>query len=410
MITTSTASTTGSRLDQFEASGATPLLSVPVQPGRKPLNVLFIIDELCESGGAERWLLKIVRLLPKDCFRCQLLTFKIDRTGIFADIPCPVHVFKLGRTYDLNAVKVAWKLRGLLRSEKIDVVTTLFETSDLWAGPLARLFGVPVLVSSRRDMGILRGRKHQLAYRVISRMFDAVLTVSEKVREFCLANEHVRPERVITLYNGVDLADFTTEKHSSLRTRLGVSAATPLIATVGHLRHVKGVDTFIEAAARVHREFPEAVFLVVGDPTDAGYAKQLRELCESLQLGDSVRFLGNVPEVSSLLVECDIFCLPSRSEGFSNALVEAMACGLPCVATRVGGNDEAVLDKVSGFIVPPEEPESMADRILRLLHDPSLRQQFGDAARSAVEEKFTDDVMIHQLSQLYTTLAEAKHA
>ncbi len=409
-MTTSTPPTVDTRPDAREASGGSPVLSVPATQGKRPLNVLFIIDELCESGGAERWLLKIVRLLPKDQFQCQLLTFKLDRVGIFADIPCPVHVMKLGRTYDLNAVKVAWKIRSLLRSEQIDVVTTLFETSDLWAGPLARLFGVPVLVSSRRDMGILRGRKHEIAYRRISRMFDAVLTVSNKVREFCLANEHVRPERVITLYNGVDLANFTVGKRSEFRARLGISASAPVVATVGHLRHVKGVDIFIEAAARVHQAFPEAVFLVVGDPTDTAYAEQLRQLCIKLQLSDTVRFLGNVSKVSSLLTECDIFCLPSRSEGFSNALVEAMACGLPCVATRVGGNDEAVQDDVSGFIVAPENPEQMADRLLRLLREPALRQQMGTAARATVEEKFTDEVMTRQLSQLYLSLAEAKHA
>src|SRR5205823_2281730 len=150
-------------------------------------HILFVIDQLCEAGGAERMLLNIVRRLPRDKFRCSLATFKLDsRVPLFSKMPCPVHVFPLRRTYNWNAIKMAFQLRKLIRSQGVVVVHTFFETSDLWSSVVAKMSGCPILISSRRDMGILRSAKHQLAYRLINWLFDRVLTVSEEVRSFCI--------------------------------------------------------------------------------------------------------------------------------------------------------------------------------------------------------------------------------
>jgi glycosyltransferase involved in cell wall biosynthesis len=100
----------------------------------------------------------------------------------------------------------------------------------------------------------------------------------------------------------------------------------------------------------------------------------------------------------------DVFCLPSRSEGFSNALLEAMACALPCVATRVGGNAEAIEDGVSGFLVAPQDPDLIADRLLRLLRQPEAGRHMGQAARQRVEEKFTVEAMMANLTAVYDGL------
>src|SRR5882672_10261913 len=158
----------------------------------EPIHILFLIDTLCESGGAERMLLNMIRLLPKSRFRCSVATFRIDtRVPIFADLPCPLEVLPLRKTYDWSAVKVAWRLRNFIRAEKVSIVHTFFETSDLWGGLIAKSAGNPILVSSRRDMGILRSTKHKLAYKPMGRLFDLVLTVSEQVRHFCIQEDGV---------------------------------------------------------------------------------------------------------------------------------------------------------------------------------------------------------------------------
>jgi glycosyltransferase involved in cell wall biosynthesis len=403
---------TESRTGTPSDTSAVPLSTV-VDHQRSPVSVLFIIDELCEPGGAERCLLQMIRLLPPAQFRCSLLTFRLDRSALFACLPCPTYVYPLIRTYDLNAVKVALKLRALIRQQDIRIVTTFFETSDLWAGVLAKAFGVPVLVSSRRDMGILRSTKHRLAYKGVSRLYDAIITVSEKVRQQCLRRDRVAPHKVVTLYSGVDLKRIDTSEATQVtRASLGISDAAPVIATVAHIRKVKGIDVLVRAASEVHHKYPDAVFLVVGDvpEKEKDHFGEVQDLCRQLQLDSVVRFVGSSESIPSILKLANVFCLPSRSEGFSNALIEAMACNLPCVATRVGGNDEAILEGLNGYLVESEDAVAMADRICALLAMPEAAVRMGQAGRKIVEANFSDDAMRRKLVELYSALLEAKHA
>jgi L-malate glycosyltransferase len=373
-------------------------------------HVLFVIDQLCEMGGAERVLLNMIRLLPKDRFRCTLATFKIDpRFRIFKNFPCAWSVFPMHRSYDWNALQVAMRLRHLIRTGGVHIVHTFFETSDLFGGLIAKLSGAPVLVSSRRDLGILRNWKHHLGYRVLSPLYDLVLAVSDGVREFCIRQDHLNPERVLTLYNGIETEKVPVDADASgLRDSMGLSGASHLISTVGHIRKVKGLDILIRAAAKVCQQFPRAVFLVIGDVHERQYYQQLLDLTESLELKQNVKFIGPSEDVFSLLRISDIFCLPSRSEGFSNALVEAMACSLPCVATRVGGNSEALEEGRSGFLVESEDHDAIANRILTLVRAPERAKEMGREGRRMVEAKFTTQAMISRLVNVYDTLLSAK--
>jgi glycosyltransferase involved in cell wall biosynthesis len=376
------------------------------------MHILFLIDQLCEAGGAERVLLKTIEGLPKDQFACWLVTFKRNlEIEAFRQLPCPTYVLPLGRTYDLNAMRVAAKIRDIIHSNRIDIVHTFHETSDLWGGLVAKASGCPALVSSRRDMGILRTKKHNLGYPFINHFVDRVLAVSESVRNYCIQKDGLSPDKVLTLHNGIDLTDVDSKLSSrSCRCSLGIPATAPVITAVGHIRKVKGVDIFIRAAARVCQEFPEAIFLVVGSITERAHYEELQQLTNALGMCDHIKWAGAHKDIYSILKMSDVFCLPSRSEGFSNALIEAMACGLPCVATDVGGNGEAITDGVNGYLVQPEDPESMAARIVDLLRFPGQARKLGLAARAAVEGKFTYDVMIRTLVGIYVDLVASKRA
>jgi glycosyltransferase involved in cell wall biosynthesis len=373
---------------------------------RAPVHVLFIIDQLCEMGGAERMLLSTIRLLPKERFRCSLATFKLDPTlALFQALPCPHVVYPLWRTYDWNAFRSSSRIRKFLRRENVQIVHTFHETADLWGGFISKLGGNRILVSSRRDMGILRSLKHNLGYRLLNRMVDLVLTVSEEVRQFCIRTDGIVPQKAATLYNGLELANVDS-RHAprDLRTLLRVDSSAPVIATVGHIRPVKGIDILVRTAAIVVRQIPNALFLVIGRNSDPEYSKKLTRAIESFGVSSNVRFWGESNEVVSLVRQCDIFFLPSRSEGFSNALIEAMACGLPCVATNVGGNAEAVSHGESGYIINSEDADSAAARILMLLKDPDSARKMGTAGRKIVESRFTSDTMIAQLVGHYERL------
>lgn len=372
--------------------------------------VLFITDQLCAPGGSERTLFRMIEGLSGRGFDCRVVTFKHNsEIELFRRPPCPLTALPLRKTYDLNAIRVAMKIRQLIRAHAVDVVHTFHETSDLWGGAVAKLSSCPVLVSSRRDMGIFRSRKHGIAYRVANPWFDAVLTVSEQVRRYCIQTDGLAPEKVRTVYNGVDLGrieQMPADNH--LRRELGLSERAHVVTTVGNVRRVKGLDILLRAAASVCREAPETFFLVVGKTTEPDYLAELQQLAESMGLRDRVRFAGEREDVPAVLKASNIFCLPSRSEGFSNALIEAMACSLPCVATNVGGNAEAICDGANGFIVNPEQPEALAGRLLGLVREPATAREMGAAARRTVEKQFTFESMIDNLASIYAELAARK--
>lgn len=385
------------------------LHTTSASPGGRA-HVLFVIDALLAMGGTERVLQKMIRLLPKERFRCSLVTFKIDETAVRrSDFDCPVHVFPLKNTYNWNALRVARQLRDFIGKEQVDIVHTFFETSDLWAGPLARFSGHPVLISSRRDLGIARSLKHRLGYKVVRNMYDMVLAVSPQVRDYCIEHDGVNPSKIRTLFNGVDLeAVSQADCRDEERRELAIAPGTPVIITVANIRRVKGLDVLVEAAQHVREKHPDALFLIAGQELETDYSRQLRSRIAELKLDRSFRFLGVRTDVFPLLRMSDVFCLPSRSEGFSNALIEAMAVGLPCVATDVGGNREVLEDAKSGFIVASEDSQALAKRLIALLDDPVVARFMGQCGQVVARGRFTAQAMMTELVAIYDELLAAR--
>jgi glycosyltransferase involved in cell wall biosynthesis len=376
---------------------------------KKP-HILYLIDILWGLGGAEGTLLRTVRLLPKGRYRCSIGTFRL-RPGLsmLNDCPCPVLEFRLGRVFGAGALRTAMRLREFIHSQQVDIVHTFFPAADLWGGLVAKLSGCPVLVSSRRDMGILCSAKHRLAYRVMKSLFDQVQTVSSAVRDHVIRTEGLDPGRVVSIPNGIEIERIAAANGGpALRSSLDLEGAWPVVLTVGHIRRVKGMDVLIRAAARVCREHPAAMFLIAGSVHEPDYERELKELVKQLGLARNVRFLGKSDKVWSLLKLCDIFCLLSRSEGMSNALLEAMACSLPCVATAVGGTPEVIEDGRSGCLVPSGDDAAAADRILSLLSDPDRARTMGETARRVVEERFSAQQMIDRIVGMYDGLLRAR--
>ena len=366
-------------------------------------HVLLVVDQFSETfGGGERIALKLAALLPKYGYRVSILTFFVHPACVaLKSAPCPIYVLPLQRTYDVSAFRAALALRRFLKQERVRIVQTFFESSDLWAGLVTKVLSDAKLIWSRRDMGILRGRKHEIAYKLMSGTPDAVFAVSEQVRQHGILVDGIPSNRVLTIYNGLDVAGWKT-------IGLGKDAGRFVVATLGNIRKVKGHDVFIKAAASIAREFPGASFRIAGDVLEPEYFKELQELVRDLNLTEQFTFVSGITDIRSYLSTADVFVLPSRSEGFSNAIIEAMAASLPVVATNVGGNAEAVEDGVSGFIVPSEDVSALADAILRLLSDPSKAKEMGEAGRRLVEERFTIDAMMHQITDVYSSLLEGR--
>lgn len=374
------------------------------------LHVLYLIDSYhSKAAGGEGALLKMTRFLPRNRYRCSVVVFASDLNPaeLARQFECPVHFLRLTRTYNWNAARVAMQLRSLIRSQEVAIVHTFFTTSDLWGGLVARLSGVPVLISSRRDMGILRTRRHRIAYRLLRKMYDQVQAVSEEVRGFSIRADRLDPSRVVTIHNGVDLDEVrSAPKLNRVRDLPELGWASHVIVSVGNVRRIKGTDDLIRAAATVCHKFPRAAILIIGKIQEQEYFAELQGLIENLGLKENIKFLGARGDVLSLLKMSDLFCLQSLSEGHSNALIEAMACGLPCVVTRVGGNAEVVVEGQSGYLVPINRPDLAGERLLELLENPPRAKAMGACGRQIVEASFTIQTMMRRLVELYDGLVE----
>ncbi len=371
--------------------------------------VLFVIDQLCELGGAEKVLLRMIDRLPRERYSPMLLTFKIDESlGIAKSVSCALYVYPLHSTHDWQALQVARKLRRLIRENHVQITHTFHETSDLWAGAIAKVSGCPILISSRRDMGFNRQSKHRRPYRWMARYFSQVHAVSEQVRRQNIEQDGLPPSRVVTVYNGIDVqAQPAGASRNALKKRFGLEHATQLVTSVGHIRAVKGFDVFLRAAAGVRQVLPEVVFALAGEDHEPEHTKRLKEMAAAAGLGANFVFLGSVADVRPLLRASDVFCLLSRSEGLSNALLEAMACELPCVATAVGGNPEVVTDRKTGFLVESEDADSATASILHLLRNPDQARSMGAEGRRVLEQKFTTETMMRSLIDSYEQLLDA---
>jgi L-malate glycosyltransferase len=176
------------------------------------------------------------------------------------------------------------------------------------------------------------------------------------------------------------------------------------VTTVGNVRRVKGHDIFIRAAAAIAERVPVVRFSIAGEVLETDYYEELQKLIETLGLTDRFRFEGNVTDLPKFLANADVFVMPSRSEGFSNAIIEAMAASLPVVATSVGGNPEAVEDGVTGILVQPEDPVPLANAVIQLLSDPERSSAIGKAGRHLARQKFSVESVMDQVVGVYRRL------
>ncbi len=362
-------------------------------------HILLVVDQFPKAlGGGERIVLKLAKMLPAYGYRASILTFAADEESLRSlEPPCPIYLLPLKRTYDLKAFRGALALRQFLKREHVVLVHTCFESSDLWAGGMTKLFSQAKLVWNRRDMGILRSRKHVLAYRWLARMPDAVFAVSEEVRRYTIAVDRVAPTRVITIHNGLDLDQWPERKDDWEKTR-------PVIATLGNIRRIKGHDVLLRAFATVHLKDPNARLMIGGAVLEPLFMREMQTIIADLRLESSVSFEGPIQNQQSFLQDASMFILPSRSEGFSNAIIEAMASSLPVVATDVGGNAEAVEDEITGFVVASEDVEAMAAALLKLLSDPEKAKVMGVAGRQRALELFTTEAMMRRIVATFDRL------
>ena len=372
------------------------------------IEILYIIDYFHRTGGTEKYLAQLIAGLPADQFRCSVVAFDIGVNPLLDGLRTrgvPIISLPVGREYVPRAALQAWRLARLIRAKRYDIVQTMHQKADSYGAVIAWLAGCRHLVCSKRDTGALRKPWHFFVNRRLRSLFEACIVVADAVRAAVLANDRIAPDRIVTIYNGVDTTRFSPPdagQRASARARLGFGAEDFVVGMVAGFRPEKNHDTFFAGVQRALPNIAPLKVLAVGaGPTLARWREQIA----GTELSSRTVFTGDVADVVSCLWAMDVGCLtPGSNEGFSNAVIEQMAVGLPMIATAVGGNEEALQNGESGHIIAPGDEVALARTLTSLYVEPLRRGAMGRAARRRVEEKFSLAHMCTAHALLYRSL------
>ncbi|MFH1771978.1 MAG: aminotransferase class V-fold PLP-dependent enzyme [Candidatus Omnitrophota bacterium] len=351
--------------------------------------VCILIDQLHSlSGGTERQVFELCKNVDKARYRLLIVSHS-DKGGLLGDIKnlgIETHSLKIKRIYDFSAIVKGFKFIRFLKAEKVDVLMTYHFSSDIFGTFWGRLSGVRRIISNRRDLGFWRKKHHNFSYKVINRFVDKIICVSKAVKEKVVAFEGVPCEKIKVIYGGVNLEAFSERDSKEVcRQNLTLYARAPVVGIVSWLRPEKGVDDFLRAVKIIKKILPQTQFVIAGD---GPLKSKLIALACELGVVGHVRFLGWRLDTQQVMRACDIIVSSSKTEGFSNVLIEAMAMAKAVVATDVGGNREAVIEGKTGFLVEPNNPQALADKVVYLLENNNQLILMGKAGALRAQNEF----------------------
>jgi len=373
-------------------------------PQERPTRVLHFVSTF-QVKTDTKWLLQLARH-----FRPENISFSI--ACFFESGPMQEQFEAAGiSTFNLDSPHES-DPRAILRAKRLidrigpDIVHTHLLRADIFAGTAARWAGVPVILSTIYAVGRFRRSRRRRADFLLDRVSASlpthVLAVSEAVKRDCVERLHLEESDVTVIHTGIDPpAQFDLERGRRMREHWRVGPDQPLVAAVARLSYEKGIDTLIDAAAILHQTMPSVRFVVVGDGPDE---HDLQRRIDARNVRGIVQLAGFTDDVWPALLAADVFCLPSKSEGMPNALLEAMAASRPIVASNVGGIPEAIAPETNGLLFTPAYPRSLADSLRRIIADRPLALRLGQEARRTVESRFRARDVAARYTDLYDRL------
>ncbi len=341
------------------------------------------------TGGLERLLVEFARQHDSTAFDLEFVVLSNELGPPAEEIQAlgyPVHVLPPGK--GLRRLRALWRF---FNERRIDLVHTHNAAPHLHATLPARLSHASAVVHTRHGREGSHSWKARWWWRRMGRLADRVVAISHDVERLCEMQGRVPREKLSCIWNGIDLARFPYR---------GPAAANMAI-TVGRQSAVKNLDSLLRAINLASAEVPDLRLMLVGDGEET---PRLEAEARGMGLLDRTRFLGARKDVPELLAQAGFYVCSSHTEGLSLSLAEAMAVGLPVIATDVGGNGEVVKNGVTGILVPPDDSQALAAAIVNMCQQPQAWKAMGEAGRRRVEEHFSIRGMITAYESLYREL------
>jgi len=369
----------------------------------KKLNILQIVNGLAR-GGAELKLLELTNKLKRKYPESyNLIICSIGQGGQlkkdFERCGFETHVFSKQNKFDISLI---YKVAKLMRIKSIDIVQTTLFYADVIGAISAFLARVPVMISwetvSHSD-NYMHGKLHQsYSYQLAMKLADKIVAVSAEVKKSLIEKYNIDESKIIVIHYGVDIDRFKKKINQTKKKELLADDNYPILGVIGRLDPIKGHCYLLEAMVGVVKMFPKAKCLVVG----AGPCKEeLEQKAHYLGISNNILFLGFRKDIRELLSIFDVFILPSISEGLPNAILEAMACEIPVIATAVGGIPEVISHRITGMLAPPKNSTELSSAILELLSNYKLKETIIKNAKAKIIESFSLEKQVHDFHMLY---------
>lgn len=368
--------------------------------------VLHIITTL-DTGGAEHHLLSLLPKLQRKGYAITLVYLKGAGTlaGRFREEGIEVINLHMKGVADPSLI---WKNYQLVKKGSYEIVHTHLFKADFYGGLAARFAGCSRIVCTKHNEDqYLRTPFFAFLARMIAGFNVTVVVISDACGRFMVDVAGIPAQKLRRIYYGIDIAHGVGDDGclDQVLGELSIADSAPILASVGRLSPQKGQRYLLQAMPILVQRFPSIQLLLVGE----GPAREeLLRLTQALDLERHVIFTGLRTDVMRLLQAVDVFVLPSLWEGFGLVLLEAMVARRPIVASSVGAIPEIVLDGKTGLLVPPRQPDHLAEAILDLLHNPARAERMGQAGRKRVEAEFSLDRMVAQWDALYEGLLASK--
>ena len=378
-------------------------------------HILFVTNPSRCAYGSEMSLLPVIRLLGP----AWKPHFLVEGTG-----PLDTLLRKEGFAVDLIRLEIGaarpWRIRrllclsrlaNLLYRRRIDLVHVNLHFYAPFVSAACTAVGIPVMVHVRNMITQPAASSF--------RKYDGVICISQAVRESLLTCGQVPPGeiagRLWTIPDGRDLSHFRGGNRLRVRQELGVGPETPLVGMAARITSMKGQDTFLQMAALVKKQIPTARFLLVGSTlphhrADEQYFSDLQKLASDLGLKREIIWAGYREDMPDILAAMDCFAHPSRRGAFVSVLIEAMASGLPVVASDVDGIPECVGPDGAGILRPPDHPAAWADAVVRILTERSLSNSMAERARERACRLFEIAPLAQRTAKVLETVYERCHS
>lgn len=374
-----------------------------------PINILYVIATL-NVGGAEVQLKNLFKYLDRGKIN-PLLCVLVETGPLEKEIQTlkiPIIILKKKSKFNFTIV---FDLIKIIKVNKIDIIHTTLFTSNFWGRIAGMLAGIKTISSERSAY-----KKPDLIIydRFLSYFTDKIICNSEAVKKYQVEVEKINPKKLKIIYNGVDLEKFdenlsrAEKERLNYRHRLGIQDNEFVIGNVCRITPEKDLLTWLKTAKTLLDKNKRLKFIIVGDAVSAigeetGYKKQVVDLINELGIKNNVVMTGFSDDVTKELAIMDLFYQSSVIEGFPNAVLEAMAAGLPVVATPAGGTREVLIDGENG-IITDSNPENTANKILELINNLKESEIMGQNARLTIKNNFSGERLARNTEKLYNQL------